>query len=278
MPVVDSHVHLLPGRLGTKVRRFFLQGMAPTDFAYPTHHGVILDRLAAEGVDVVWHLPYTHRPGVAAGLNEAAAATVVDVAATAGPGSAVEVVAGCTVHPDDDAPLQVVRRAVEDLGARVLKIHCSVGAHDADHPALDPVWAYASDVRLPTVVHVGHSVLGSTEGDELAPIDRTATRFPDAPIILAHAAHPATVSALALLDAHPSVYADLTPVVRHRVDLGPADLERHADRLLFGSDAPNTAIGASAGLDHLRSLELSPAALAAITGGTAERLRAAVSA
>lgn len=276
MTVVDSHVHLLPGRLGEKVRRFFLQGMAAADFAYPTHHGVVLDRLAAEGVDVVWHLPYTHRPGVASGLNEAAATAADDAASGTGPGASVTVVPGCTVHPDDDAPLDIVRRAVEDLGARVLKIHCSVGDHDSDHPALDPVWHYVSEVRLPTVVHVGHSVLGSTEGDELSPVDRTATRFPEAPVVLAHTAHPATAAALALLDAHPSVHADLTPVVRQQVDLDAEALERHADRLLFGSDAPNTAITAGAGLAHLRSLDLSPAALAAITGGTAERLRAGV--
>ena len=36
--IVDSHVHLLPGRLAQKVRAFFEMG-GPVDFAYPLDHG-----------------------------------------------------------------------------------------------------------------------------------------------------------------------------------------------------------------------------------------------
>ncbi len=271
MTVVDAHVHLLPGRLGEKVREFFLQGFRAEELAYPTDHAVILERLAAEGVDEVWHLPYVHRPGLAAGVNEASARTAADAAT--GP---VRVVAGASVHPADDDPVGLVRTAVEDLGARVLKLHCSVGDHDADDARLDPVWAYVSEVRLPVVVHVGHDVSGRTDGGELAPVGRAATRFPDARIILAHCAMPATDAGVALMDAHANVHADLTPVVRDPVVLAPAVAERLADRLLLGSDAPNTPISSSSTRAAVRALGLSPAAEAAIVGGTARRLQAAV--
>ena len=46
-PVVDAHVHLLPGRLGEKVRQFFLQGFRPEEL-YPLDHGAILERLGLE--------------------------------------------------------------------------------------------------------------------------------------------------------------------------------------------------------------------------------------
>lgn len=271
MTVVDAHVHLLPGRLGEKVRRFFLQGFRPEELAYPTDHGVILDRLAAEGVEEVWHLPYVHRPGLAAGVNEAAAATAA--AAVRGP---VRVVPGASVHPGDDDPLGLVRTAVEDHGARVLKIHSSVGDHDADDPRLDPVWEYVSAIRLPVVVHVGHAVSGRTEGDELAPVARVVTRHPEARVILAHCAMPATTAAVALMDAHPHLHADLTPVVRDLVGLPAAVAERLADRLLLGSDAPNTPFTSGRCRAAIAELGLSPAAEAAITGGTARRLQAAV--
>ena len=62
------------------------------------------------------------------------------------------------------------------------------------------------------------------------------SRFPEAVVVLAHCAHPATAAGLALLDAHPSLYADLTPVGRSTLAVSDADLEAHADRLLFGSD------------------------------------------
>lgn len=271
MTVVDAHVHLLPGRLGEKVRQFFLQGFRPDELAYPTDHAVILERLAAEGVDVVWHLPYVHKPGLAPGVNEASAST-----ATAATGVPVTVVAGCAVHPADDVPEAVVRHAVEDLGARVLKLHCSVGDHGADDPRLDPVWRYVAEIRLPVVVHVGHAVSGRTDGAELAPIARVAARHPEARIILAHCAAPSTTAAVALMGAHPHVHADLTPVVRDPVVLAASDAERLADRLLLGSDAPNTPISCGATRAAIAGLGLSPAAEAAITGGTALRLQAAI--
>lgn len=267
-PIIDAHVHLLPGRLGEKVRQFFLQGFRPEELAYPTDHAVILERLAAEGVEEVWHLPYVHKPGLATGVNEAATATAA--AAADGP---VRVVAGASVHPADDDPLAVVRAAVEGGGARVLKLHCSVGDHDADDARLDPVWTYASTIRLPVVVHVGHSVSGQTEGDELHPIARVAARHPDAVIILAHCAMPAVDAAVALMDAHPNVHADLTPVVRDPVVVPAEAAERLSGRLLLGSDAPNTPITSLQVRAGVEALGLSPAAEAAIIGGTARRLQ-----
>jgi predicted TIM-barrel fold metal-dependent hydrolase len=271
MTVVDAHVHLLPGRLGEKVRAFFLQGFRPEELAYPTDHDVILERLAAEGVDEAWHLPYVHKPGLAAGVNEASAATAS--AAADGP---VRVVAGASVHPADDDPVGLVRTAVEDLGCRVLKLHCSVGDHEADDERLTPVWDYASAIRLPVVVHVGHAVSGRTEGDELAPVGRAATRHPEARIIIAHCAMPSTAAAVALMDAHPHVHGDLTPVVRDPVVLAADVAERLAGRLLLGSDAPNTPISSGRTRAAVEALGLSPAAETAILGGTARRLQAEI--
>ena len=72
---VDSHTHLLPGRLGEKVREYFLQGYRPEDLAYPIDHDEIRARMAADGIGEVWHLPYVHKPGMAEGVNAASAAT-----------------------------------------------------------------------------------------------------------------------------------------------------------------------------------------------------------
>ena len=133
-PVVDAHTHLLPGRLAEKVRAFF----APIagQLVYPLDHGIVRERLAGEGIDEIWNLPYAHKPGVADGLNESSRV----IAAQPGP---LTVVGGATVHPGDDRPADIVRRAVEELGLRVLKLHCSVGDFDADDPGLDDVWKLA---------------------------------------------------------------------------------------------------------------------------------------
>jgi hypothetical protein len=205
-----------------------------------------------------------------------------------GSGGALRVVGGCTVHPADDRPADLVRAAVEDLGLRVLKLHCSVGDFAPDDRRLDPVWEYVSAVALPVVLHAGHAPDGYTEAAELAPVETVARRHPEARIIIAHCGHTASSVALRLVAEHPGLHADLTPVLHQPVRPDPAALAAVPGKVLFGSDAPNTGLSVSsllAGLagadggdgDSALSAEaLSAEARAAITGGTAQRLIAGV--
>jgi len=171
-----------------------------------------------------------------------------------------------------------LRTAVEDLGLRALKLHCSVGDYSPTDERLDPVWSYAEEVSLPVVVHAGHSVLGTTDADELGPVEEVARRHPGARIIIAHCGHEAVEEAVRLLDTYPNVHADLTPVVVRPVGLSANDAARLSHKLLFGTDAPNTSLAASACLAHLGTMQLGPDQLEAITGGNARRLVAAVGA
>ena len=191
-------------------------------------------------------------------------------------------IGGCTVHPADDRPAGLVRAAVEDLGLRVLKLHCSVGDFAADDRRLDPVWEYVSAVALPVVLHAGHAPDGHTEAAELAPVAAVARRHPEARIIIAHCGHAASSVALRLVAEHPGLHADLTPVLHQPVRPDPAALAAVAGKVLFGSDAPNTGLSVSsllaglAGADGGGRQALSAEASAAITGGTAQRLVAGV--
>jgi uncharacterized protein len=266
--VVDAHVHLLPPRLQAAIRVFFdSHGVDSGRFAYPADHGEVCERLAAEGVSEVWSLPYARRPGSAADLNQAMASL-----AAARRGGPVRVVGGCTVHPCDDQPLTVLRNAVEDMGLRVLKLHCSVGDFSPDDPRLDPVWGYAAEVALPVVLHAGHAADGQTDGAELEPVAAVARRHPGARVIIAHCGYPASEAALRLVAGHENVYADLTPVIYQPVQPAAARLTALAGKVLFGSDAPNTGLTVTQLLDGLPGAELPPAAWAALTGGTARRL------
>ena len=269
--VVDAHVHLLPPRLQAAIRGFFhARGFPGDGFAYPADPAEACDRLAAEGIGEVWSLPYARRPGSAADLNTAMAR----FAAAHAEGAAVRVIGGCTVHPADDDPASLVRTAVEDLGLRVLKLHCSVGDFAPDDRRLDPVWEYVSAVALPVVLHAGHAPDGHTEAAELAPVAAVARRHPAARIIIAHCGHAASDEALRLVAEHPGVHADLTPVLHEPVRPAPAQLAALAGKLLFGSDAPNTGLTVSDLLAGLAGAdgEISAQARAAITGGTAQRL------
>ncbi len=274
MTVVDSHVHLLPGRLGEKVRAFFNAGLGDsTPLAYPNDHDFVVDSLHREGVDAIWTLPYAHKPGIAAGLNEAAAETTKQFSE-----SPLSIIGGLTVHPGDNEPVSIVRHAVDNLGLRVLKLHCSVGSFSIDDARLRPVFSFANERQLPVIVHLGHNVNGRTEADELPAIAKTSDSFPKMPMILAHCGHHSAPTALTLMHEHPSLLADLTPVVYEFPDVDAANLETLSNRILFGTDAPNTAISVTECLAWITGLKLSPPALASILGGNAISLIANVAA
>ena len=96
--IVDSHVHLMPDRLGRAIRSFFERHI-DDQLAYPSDASVVLDRHGQAGASAVWNLPYAHKPGMADDLN----AGMAEVAA-AHAGHDVRLVTGCTVHPGDIDP------------------------------------------------------------------------------------------------------------------------------------------------------------------------------
>lgn len=273
MPVVDSHVHLLPGRIGEKVRAFFTAGESNGSFslAYPADHRTVADRLVEEGVDEIWCLPYSHRPGVAEGLNESTAGIVRSF-----DGHPLSMIGGATVHPADDSPAAVVERAVRVHGLRVLKLHCSVGDFAVDDPRLDGAYSVAAEMHVPVVIHLGHAVNGLTEEHEITSISRVCAAHPGLPVVLAHFGHHSARQANRLFAEHANFHADLTPVVTARPDVDGEMLAANADRILFGTDAPNTAISAAAHMEWLRSFGLPGAVLSAILGDNARRLTDAV--
>jgi predicted TIM-barrel fold metal-dependent hydrolase len=270
--VVDTHVHVLPVRLNQSIRAFFTR-LGTSEFAYPVDPAEVCGRLAAEGVSRAWTLPYVRRPGTAAGLNRAVAAIVAAQSDAAGP---VGLIGGCTVHPADDDPRSIVDSAVRELGARVLKLHCSVGDFTPDDRRLDHVWEYVSEIRLPVVIHAGHAPTGHTAAEELAPVATVAERFPDARLIVAHCGHPALTETLDLIENHRGVHADLTPVVSEPIRLPRQRAAAVATKLLFGSDVPNTRVTVTQSLEALEGLGLSGGDISAITGGNAQRLQSEI--
>ena len=265
--IVDAHTHLLPDRLAAAIRRFFAdRGL--DDFSYPTDHRTVLDRHHADGIDTIWNLPYAHKAGMARALNEAmleASAAVAD--------HPVTVLPGCTVHPDDADPVADFDAAI-DAGAKILKLHCSVGDYEADDPRLAPVLASAGQRHVPVVIHAGHSPTGFTMENEIAPIGRAAAANPGTTIILAHFGHEAFLQAVTLLDEQPNVVADLTPVTGSPVPLTVEIAERLGDRIIFGSDAPNTRMAAGELLAGLRTLGISDSTLDKILSTNARALTA----
>ncbi len=260
--IVDAHTHLFPDRLAAAIRAFFVQFISGDAFQYPSGWREARAVLEASGVGRCWTLPYVRQPNGAKTLNRWMAETFA---------GDVFVEPGATVHPGDDVRA-VVDEALDALGLRLFKLHCSVGDYALTDDRLEPLWRRLSASGTPVVVHLGHSVAGNTEASELAGLEAVARRWPEARIVLAHCAAPAVDEALALLRRCPNVHADLTPVVFHLAPVKPGSLEGLEDRILFGSDVPNVVVKVEDAVAAIRELGLSAHCEALVLGGNANRL------
>ena len=260
--IVDAHTHLFPERLAAAIRGFFVQFISGDAMQYPTGWREARAALEASGVARCWTLPYVRQPNGARGLNRWMAETFAE-------DPFVE--PGATVHPGDDVRA-ITDEALDSLGLRLFKLHCSVGDYALTDERLEPLWRRLSEGGTPVVVHLGHSVAGNTEATELADLEVVARRWPQARIILAHCAAPAVAEALALLRRCPNLYADLTPVVFHLTPVQGGDLDGLEDRILFGSDIPNVVVKVEEAVAAVRALGLAPEREALVLGGNADRL------
>jgi predicted TIM-barrel fold metal-dependent hydrolase len=253
--LVDLHVHFMPKNVMDKVWAYFdavgpLTG-AEWPIEYRTDEQDRLQRLRAMGVLTFPSLVYPHRPDMAAWLNAWAA----DFAAAHD-----DVLHTATFYPEPSAA-SYVEQALS-RGVRVFKAHLQVGAYDPRDPLLDPVWGMLADAGVPAVVHCGSGpVPGPFTGP--GPFGEVVARHPRLRAVVAHMGMPEYADFLDLARRYEGVHLDTTMAFTDFVeammpfpkDLRPALLDL-GDRIVLGSDFPNTPYPYSHQLEALVRLDL----------------------
>lgn len=260
LPRVDAHVHGFPDRLAERVRAALNGGGLLTGGVLI---GDVARRVDDAGFDLAWLLPYAHRAGVAADINEWSAAEVAKYS---------NLVPGATFHPDDAGFEALVRRALVELKLRVVKLHCSVGNFAVEDPRLEPLWLIAAEQGVPVLVHAGRESPGIAAAHEVERLERVLGAHPNLKFVLAHSGLPATDVTLGLMRRYPNLYGDLTPVWQQPVPVDGPVLAEFAGRFLFGSDAPNCPTPAEALAERYDTMELPPDVHASVMGGAAAAL------
>jgi predicted TIM-barrel fold metal-dependent hydrolase len=187
------------------------------------------------GVRAFPSLIYPHKSEMAQWLNAWAA----DFAAAHD-----DVVQTATFFPEESAE-EYVDAAIA-AGARIFKAHVQVGDYDPRDPLLAPVWARLAAERLPVVVHCGN---GPAPGRHTGPaaFGEVLRAHPGLVAVIAHMGLPDYEEFLVLAERHPDVRLDTTmaftrwteqtaPFPRHLT----GSLAALGDRILLGSDFPNT--------------------------------------
>ena len=148
------------------------------------------------------------------------------------------------VDPDEDGAVEEVERAVSDLGLQGVSL--DPGKYDPprtmDDESLHPVYERCADLGVPVSVTLSLIAVPDVSYLRQVTIERAAAAFPDLQFVIAHAAWPRSVEALALA-AHydniwigPDIYLNTPNPGRGRF---LADLQDGvADRVLWGSAYP----------------------------------------
>jgi len=133
--------------------------------------------------------------------------------------------------------------AAIDAGARGLKVHPMSHQLPANDRSLYPLFAVAEQRRIPVMVHVGSSIFPGAKMRFCDPllVDEVAVDFPDLNVLCAHSGRGFwTQQVFELTRMRPNVWMELSGLPARRIAQLFPELERVADRVLFGSDWPSS--------------------------------------
>jgi predicted TIM-barrel fold metal-dependent hydrolase len=177
-------------------------------------------------------------------------------------------VAFCRLDPNKQ-PLVEARRCVE-AGARGLKLHPRSEGFELSEPAVEEIFAFAHERRLPVLIHAGRGIPALAR-DAL----RYAREYPDARIILGHAGICDLNWMWPEVPRYPNLFFDLS--WWHPADLITLIALVPPGQLLYASDLPyfTPMLIATFVARYGGNVGLTAAQLAGILGQQAERLLAA---
>ena len=167
-----------------------------------------------------------------------------------------------------------LERCVTKLGVKGLKLYPTYQHFYPNDNKLFPIYERAQEFSIPVMIHTGSSVFPGSlmkYGDPLF-LDEIAVFFPRLKIIQSHAGRGFWYDrAFFLAGLHENVYIDITGLPPQNLLKYFPDLERNADKIVFGSDWPGI-IDIKKNVAAILDLPLSKSTKAKILGENAARL------
>jgi len=269
IPIIDTHVHVFPQKLSDAVRHWF-EGYA-WKFKYQGTPEELLQAQFDNGVAGLVLLTYAHRPGIADQLNDYVASLIERFPYTVGM---------ATLHPEDNNPGDIIKRAHEELGLCGVKLHCHVQKIAPDDPILFPTYQALLQSDGVLIIHAGREPAIDAYGLDVRAIsgarrvEKILKRYPELKIIVPHLGFDESERFYSLLDAYPTLYLDTTMMLADFFDVA-VDREKliqYADRILYGSDYPHIPYSMEREVRAILEMDLGEEATRKIFCGNAKKL------
>jgi len=154
-------------------------------------------------------------------------------------------VAFCNIDPGAPTVMSDLERAVQEWGAKGIKLGPIYQNFRPDDEQYFPVYERIEELELPIVWHQGTSFdarEGPLEWANPVMLDKIARTFPDLKMVIAHLGFPWIREVVALIRKHPNVYTDVSALGTRTWVLYNAlvDAVQYGaeDKVFFGSDYP----------------------------------------
>ncbi len=148
----------------------------------------------------------------------------------------------------DKEPVKEIRRGIEDLGMKGIKLAPTYqGVHPLDDRLMS-VYEFAEEKKVPILFHQGatFSLKAPLSYANPVQLEEIAYRFSELTMIIAHMGHPWIGETVTLIRKQPNVYADISALYyrpwQYYNALKLAEEYGAAHKLLFGSDFPFTTV------------------------------------
>lgn len=248
--IVDFHVHLFPDRLFDAIWHFF-----ETDYGTPIIHRLYyrecVEYLHERNVEYIAYSNYAHRPGVARGLNEWNMSVLEEFP---------RLFCFAAYHPDDRDNPSMVSSLLEHPRVLGFKLQLLVQEFHPFDERLFPLYEQIIEADKRILFHAGTGPVGNP----YVGIDnfrKLLIRFPRLPATIAHMGSLEYREFIDLLDEYPDIMLDTAwaflPESPFMFDQPPELIERHKDRIVYGSDFPNLIYPREDEIDCLSSFNLS---------------------
>jgi predicted TIM-barrel fold metal-dependent hydrolase len=168
----------------------------------------------------------------------------------------------------------LLKKLVERDNFRGLKLYPTYQHFFPNDGRLAPLYKAASGLGVPVMFHTGSSIFPGSKikyGDPLL-LDDVASDFPDLKLVIAHSGRPIWYDeAFWMARLHRNVYLEITGIPPKTILIHFPEIEKVADKVLFGSDWPGTP-GIRKMIESIRKIPLSKATIEKILGGNAKRV------
>jgi predicted TIM-barrel fold metal-dependent hydrolase len=174
-----------------------------------------------------------------------------------------------SVHPDRYRPDLKVRRAVDELGLRGVKLYPHAGFYPND-PRLTRMYEACVELRIPVAIHCGIKAVRwqHLKYNDPTYVDDVATDFPDLQVVMLHGGYPWVEQFIVVAYSNPNVWVDLTFLDRIALVFNQPDLVRYtvsqlvrligSERLLWGTEGPYLSLpmfGSQTPKDYAASID-----------------------